>query len=90
MVAAEQCVLAIVRDNYLPIERYVRQNRPIALCNDRFASIRAFVSVAASGGFSSAGGRLNQSKATVSDQVQALGNGLGVRLESHQPAGQPD
>ena len=36
--------------------------------------------VAESGGFSAAGRRLNLSKATVSDQVQALENALGVRL----------
>src|ERR1700747_639129 len=47
---------------------------------DRFASITAFVRVAESGGFSGAGRRLNLSKATVSDQVQALENTLGVRL----------
>jgi DNA-binding transcriptional LysR family regulator len=47
---------------------------------DRFASITAFVRVVESGGFSAAGRRLNLSKATVSDQVQALENVLGVRL----------
>jgi DNA-binding transcriptional LysR family regulator len=47
---------------------------------DRFASITAFVRVAGSGGFSAAGRRLNLSKATVSDQIQALENALGVRL----------
>jgi DNA-binding transcriptional LysR family regulator len=47
---------------------------------DRFASIMAFVRVTESGGFSAAGRRLNLSKATVSDQVQALENALGVRL----------
>src|ERR1700756_5338136 len=47
---------------------------------DRFASITAFVRVAESGGFSAAGRRLNLSKATISDQVQALENALGVRL----------
>ena len=47
---------------------------------DRLASITAFVRVAESGGFSAAGRRLNLSKATVSDQVQALENVLGVRL----------
>jgi DNA-binding transcriptional LysR family regulator len=47
---------------------------------DRFASITAFVRVTESGGFSAAGRRLNLSKATVSDQVQALENALGVRL----------
>jgi DNA-binding transcriptional LysR family regulator len=47
---------------------------------DRFASITAFVGVAESGGFSAAGRRLNLSKSTVSDQVQALENALGVRL----------
>jgi len=47
---------------------------------DRFASIAAFVRVAESGGFSAAGRRLNLSKATISDRVQALENVLGVRL----------
>ena len=47
---------------------------------DRFASIAAFVRVAESGGFSAAGRRLNLSKATVSDQVQALEDTLGARL----------
>jgi DNA-binding transcriptional LysR family regulator len=47
---------------------------------DRLASINAFVMVAESGGFSAAARRLNLSKATVSDQVQALENALGVRL----------
>ena len=47
---------------------------------DRFAGITAFVRVAENGGFSAAGRRLNLSKATVSDQVQALENALGVRL----------
>jgi len=47
---------------------------------DRFASITAFVRVIENGGFSAAGRRLNLSKATVSDQVQALENELGVRL----------
>jgi DNA-binding transcriptional LysR family regulator len=47
---------------------------------DRFASITAFARVAESGGFSAAGRRLNLSKATVSEQVQALENALGVRL----------
>jgi DNA-binding transcriptional LysR family regulator len=47
---------------------------------DRLASITAFVRVAENGGFSAAGRRLNLSKATVSDQVQALENALGVRL----------
>jgi DNA-binding transcriptional LysR family regulator len=47
---------------------------------DRFASITAFVRVAENSGFSAAGRRLNLSKATVSDQVQALENALGVRL----------
>ena len=47
---------------------------------DRFASITAFVRVADSGGFSAAGRRLNLSKATVSDQVQALEETLGARL----------
>jgi DNA-binding transcriptional LysR family regulator len=47
---------------------------------DRFASITAFVKVAESGGFSAAGRRVNLSKATVSEQVQALENAPGVRL----------
>src|SRR5882724_7948363 len=47
---------------------------------DRFASLTAFVQVVENGGFSAAGRRLNLSKATVSDQVQALENALGVRL----------
>lgn len=47
---------------------------------DRFATITAFVEVAESGGFSAAGRRLKLSKATVSDQVQALENAIGVRL----------
>jgi len=47
---------------------------------DRFASITAFVRVTESGGFSAAGRCLNLSKATISDQVQALENALGVRL----------
>jgi DNA-binding transcriptional LysR family regulator len=47
---------------------------------DRLASITAFVRVAENGGFSAAGRRLNLSKATVSDQVQALENALGARL----------
>lgn len=47
---------------------------------DRLASITAFVGVAENGGFSAAARRLNLSKATVSDQVQALENSLGVRL----------
>ena len=47
---------------------------------DRFASVTAFVRVAESGGFSAAGRRLNLSKATLSDQVQALENAFGVRL----------
>lgn len=47
---------------------------------DRLASIKAFIQVAETGGFSAAARRLNLSKATVSDQVQALENALGVRL----------
>jgi DNA-binding transcriptional LysR family regulator len=47
---------------------------------DRLASITAFVRVIESGGFSAAGRRLNLSKATVSDQVRALEDALGVRL----------
>ena len=47
---------------------------------DRLASITAFLRVAETGGFTAAARRLNLSKATVSDQVQALENALGVRL----------
>ena len=47
---------------------------------DRFASINAFVRVAENGGFSAAARKLHLSKATVSDQVQALENAIGVRL----------
>src|SRR5580692_5404593 len=47
---------------------------------DRLASIRAYVRVIESGGFSAAGRRLKLSKATVSNQVQALENALGARL----------
>jgi DNA-binding transcriptional LysR family regulator len=47
---------------------------------DRFASIAAFVRVAEQGGFSAAARSLNVSTTTVSDQVQALENTLGVRL----------
>src|SRR5258706_5479003 len=47
---------------------------------DRFARIRAFVRVTESGGFSAAGRCLNLSKTTISDQVQALENALGVRF----------
>jgi DNA-binding transcriptional LysR family regulator len=47
---------------------------------DRFASITAFVQVAENGGFSAAARSLNVSTTTVSDQVQALENTLGVRL----------
>lgn len=47
---------------------------------DRFACIASFVCVSESGGFSSAGRRLSQSKQKVSDQVQALEDALGVRL----------
>src|SRR5579863_9483407 len=47
---------------------------------DRLASITAFVRVAESGGFSAAARHLNVSTTTVSDQVQALENTLGVRL----------
>lgn len=47
---------------------------------DRLATITAFVRVAEAGGFTAAARRLNRSKATVSDQVQALENALGVRL----------
>ena len=47
---------------------------------DRFASINAFVRVAESGGFSAAARSLGVSTTTISDQVQALENALGVRL----------
>jgi len=47
---------------------------------DRLTCITAFVRVIESGGFSAAARRLNLSKATVSDQVQALETALGVRL----------
>jgi DNA-binding transcriptional LysR family regulator len=47
---------------------------------DRLASITAFVRVAETGGFSAAARHLKVSTTTVSDQVQALENTLGVRL----------
>jgi DNA-binding transcriptional LysR family regulator len=47
---------------------------------DRLASITAFLRVAESGGFTAAARRLDLSTTTVSDQVQALENALGVRL----------
>ena len=47
---------------------------------DRLACITAFVRVAENGGFSAAARRLNVSTTTVSDQVRALENALGVRL----------
>jgi DNA-binding transcriptional LysR family regulator len=47
---------------------------------DRLASITAFVRVAENGGFSAAARNLSVSTTTVSDQVQALENALGVRL----------
>jgi DNA-binding transcriptional LysR family regulator len=47
---------------------------------DRLASITAFVRVTESGGFTAAARRLDLSTTTVSDQVQALENALGVRL----------
>jgi DNA-binding transcriptional LysR family regulator len=47
---------------------------------DRLASIAAFVRVAEIGGFSTAARSLNTSTTTVSDQVRALENALGVRL----------
>ncbi|MBV9860578.1 MAG: LysR family transcriptional regulator [Alphaproteobacteria bacterium] len=47
---------------------------------DKFASITAFVRVAETGGFTAAARRLNVSTTTVSEQVQALENELGVRL----------
>jgi DNA-binding transcriptional LysR family regulator len=47
---------------------------------DRFSSIVAFVRVAEHGGFTAAGRHLNLSTATISGQVQALEDALGVRL----------
>jgi DNA-binding transcriptional LysR family regulator len=47
---------------------------------DRFAGITAFVRIAESGGFTAAARRLNLPTTTVSDQLQALENALGVRL----------
>jgi DNA-binding transcriptional LysR family regulator len=47
---------------------------------DRLASITAFVRVAENGGFTAGARRLNVSTATVSENVQALENALGVRL----------
>jgi DNA-binding transcriptional LysR family regulator len=47
---------------------------------DRLASITAFVRVTQNGGFSAAARSLNVSTTTISDQVQALENALGVRL----------
>jgi DNA-binding transcriptional LysR family regulator len=47
---------------------------------DRLASITAFVRVAENGGFSAAARSLNLSTTTLSGQVQALENALGVRL----------
>jgi DNA-binding transcriptional LysR family regulator len=47
---------------------------------DRLASITAFVRVAEIGSFSAASRSLNASTTTVSDQVRALENALGVRL----------
>jgi DNA-binding transcriptional LysR family regulator len=47
---------------------------------DRLASINAFVCVTETGGFSAAARSLKVSTTTISDQVQALENTLGVRL----------
>lgn len=47
---------------------------------DRLASINAFVRVAENGGFSAAARYLGVSTTTVSDQVRALEDALGVRL----------
>jgi DNA-binding transcriptional LysR family regulator len=47
---------------------------------ERLASITAFVRVAESGGFSATARSLDVSTTTISDQVQALENALGVRL----------
>ena len=59
---------------------------------DRLASITAFVRVAESGGFTAAARRLDLSTTTISDQVQALENALGVRasVEPYHSAGDPD
>jgi DNA-binding transcriptional LysR family regulator len=47
---------------------------------DRFASVLAFVRVVESQGFTAAARRMNLSTTTVSGQVQALEDSLGVRL----------
>lgn len=47
---------------------------------DRLASINAFVRVVEASGFSAAARSLSVSTTTISDQVQALENALGVRL----------
>jgi DNA-binding transcriptional LysR family regulator len=47
---------------------------------DPLAGITSFVQVAESGGFTAAARRLNLATTTVSEQVQALENALGVRL----------
>jgi DNA-binding transcriptional LysR family regulator len=49
---------------------------------DRMASLTAFVRVVESGGFTAAARRLDLSTTTVSNQVQALEDSLGVRLLS--------
>ncbi|HVB15747.1 MAG TPA: LysR family transcriptional regulator, partial [Stellaceae bacterium] len=47
---------------------------------DRLASLTAFVRVVDNGGFTAAAKRLNLSPTMVSNHIQALENGLGVRL----------
>src|ERR1700731_4799130 len=47
---------------------------------DRMASLTAFVRVVESGGFTAAARRLDLSITTISNHVQALEDGLGVRL----------
>jgi len=47
---------------------------------DRMASLTSFVRVVESGGFSAAARRLDLSTTTISNQVQALEDSLGVRL----------
>src|ERR1700722_4725736 len=68
-------------DNGLKIGRTIRSCWIIrGAVMDRLASINAFVHVADNGGFSAAARSLGVSTTTVSDQVQALENALGVRL----------
>ncbi|MGF6727394.1 DNA-binding transcriptional LysR family regulator [Paraburkholderia sp. GAS41] len=56
--------------------------RVLGECMDRMASLTAFVRVVESGGFTAAARRLDLSTTTVSNQVQALEDVLGVRLLS--------